>query len=100
MTARWGLQGRPVVGTLFCYWPGGASDREQALNTARQLLQADTGAAHNRPLLAATLVNDILLVRYLGFCSEHCRQSLSGVWEALRPLVLSRQACTPRIWNT
>jgi urease accessory protein len=49
---------------------------------------------------AATLLNDVLLVRYLGDNAEHARWRFADVWGLLRPAVIGRAATTPRIWNT
>ena len=110
MSAPWGLRCQPVLGTLYCYHPELTRTRDSnapdLLALVRNLLTSPEGAGHLRPpgndepLLAATRVNNILLVRYLGACTEQCRQLFVNIWRQLRPLLLERPACTPRIWNT
>jgi urease accessory protein len=48
----------------------------------------------------ATLIEGMLLVRFLGGQAERARERLVRVWEVLRPRVLGRPAQRPRIWNT
>jgi urease accessory protein len=99
MDARWGLQGQPVLGTLYCYCPN-ADKREDALKQVRSALEILQKPGDTRPRHAATLVNQLLLVRYLGASTEQCREMFIALWKILRPLLLERSACVPRIWNT
>lgn len=84
------MAGRPVSGSLLITpADGGARD------AARKLLPADnTGHA------AATLIGDLLLVRYLGSSTEQARGLFSAVWQRLRPNAIGREASPPRIWAT
>lgn len=47
-----------------------------------------------------TLVSDMLLLRVLGERTEKIQQLMIPVWQALRPKLLGKQACLPRIWAT
>jgi len=49
---------------------------------------------------AITCVDEVLIARYLGDSTEIARQLFVSVWQALRPSVLQRKACVPRIWQT
>jgi len=51
-------------------------------------------------LLSATLLDDLLVVRYLGEQPGQCRKHFELLWALLRPEVLGRGATPPRIWNT
>ena len=46
------------------------------------------------------VVNNVLVVRYLGNCTEQCREYFVNIWRTLRPSLLGRPARAPRIWNT
>ena len=82
------LGGRPVAATaLFSH-----AD-ESHLHTARESL----GPADNA---AATLLGDLLLLRYLGESTEQARNLFTEIWRMLREPLLQRPATTPRIWNT
>jgi len=48
----------------------------------------------------ATLVDGLLAVRQLGPSTEQARRTLMRVWSALRPPLLGREPCPPRIWAT
>lgn len=65
------------------------------LELVRTLLTDNT-----KVLIAATLIEDCLLVRYLGGSTEQCRKLFTQIWMALRPIILNRKACPPRIWAT
>jgi urease accessory protein UreH len=42
----------------------------------------------------------LLLVRGVANSPEKLRNAFLSIWQKLRPLVLLREAVTPRIWNT
>jgi urease accessory protein len=84
------LAGLPVTGTLVL---SHASDVE--CDAARALLT--TGADHRT---AATLIDDLLVVRYLGASTERARALFTAVWSAVRQTTLGRPAHMPRIWAT
>ncbi|WP_456294745.1 urease accessory protein UreD [Vibrio sp. AK197] len=42
----------------------------------------------------------VIVVRYLGDCSEQAQTQLRACWQSVRPLLNGKAACTPRIWNT
>jgi urease accessory protein len=84
------LAGQPVSGTLVL---SHASDVE--CHAARALLPTDAG--HRT---AATLIDDLLVVRYLGASTERARAIFTAVWSAVRQTTLGRPALLPRIWAT
>lgn len=109
LTAPWGLQGQPVVGTLYAYHPeltrSGAEQAATLLGRVRDTLTTQSGtelpnSPAPAPLLAATLVNDVLIVRYLGASTEQCRSVFVNIWQQLRPELAGCEAHLPRIWNT
>lgn len=89
---RWaaGLRGFPVVATLLATPADGVH-----LNLARACL-TETSQGFS----GATLVDDLLVVRHLGPSTEQARRTLIRVWSALRPTLLGREPCPPRIWAT
>ncbi len=89
MRVPWGLGGRSVLGTLFAY---PADDDTLAL--ARKVgHDEDTEAA-------ATRLDALLCLRCLGHDATRVREYLARVWEALRPDVIGRAPCVPRVWAT
>ena len=83
-----GLRGRPVTATLIAT-PAGQTE----LDRARALLGEGDQAG-------VTLLEELLVVRYLGDSTEACRHLFTRIWTALRPSVLGLAPCPPRIWAT
>ncbi len=54
----------------------------------------------DEPIAGATLLDELLVVRYLGSSTEQCRSLFTLIWAVLRPAVVGCAACPPRIWNT
>jgi urease accessory protein len=52
------------------------------------------------PNVAATLVDDLLVIRALARDVLSLRPLLDSSWRALRQPLLGRPAHVPRIWNT
>ena len=50
--------------------------------------------------IGLTLMDDILVARCLGHYSEQVSTTLKQIWSCIRPDVLKRKACHPRIWST
>ncbi|MCZ6709727.1 MAG: urease accessory protein UreD [Gammaproteobacteria bacterium] len=93
LSARWGLAGRMVCGTLYAT----PADIE-ILEMVRRVLPAATETGEL--LHAMTLVNGVLVARVLAADSESARAWMQSVWERIRPLLVGRKACRPRIWDT
>jgi len=90
MQAPWGLCGCPIVGTLVCVpaHPGWAKAARAAFTpTADELFEV-------------SVLNDVLVCRFLGHKAHRARRALSSVWGVLRPLAVGCAAHPPRIWAT
>lgn len=85
-----GLRGNAVFGTLYA-----TTDDAHLLNLIRQQFNDE----YNQ-VLGITLVDGLLIARYLGNSTETARKLFITIWKLLRPEVLNRPACEPRIWNT
>ena len=48
---------------------------------------------------AISRVGDFYIGRYLGDSAEHARKVFTAWWQILRPSLLGRAACAPRIWS-
>lgn len=86
--ARWGLGGRSGCGTFFA-----CPASERSLVAVRELIG-------EKPGLGVTLIEDLLVCRGADPGAENVRQFFQRVWEAVRPEVIGRGACPPRIWAT
>ena len=86
--AAWGFQGLPVSAVLTAT-PATKAERD----VARVWVEAGEGRS-------ATLLDSVLVARYLGDEALEARAALIELWRELRPLVLGRPPCEPRIWAT
>ncbi len=91
MNAAWGLAGQCVSGTLL------ATQADVAMLEA---VRASCATLTIEGAIAATLLRDTLVCRYLGPHAHEARQALQRAWEIARPAVLGKPACVPRIWST
>ncbi len=90
----WGLDGRRVVATLYA----GPADAD-ILAAFRATRPPNTD--RTAPVLEATTrMGELLVHRLLGNSSEAVRAALVASWASLRPLIIGRPACAPRIWKT
>jgi len=90
LSAPWGLAARPVWGTLVAF-PATA----EVLEVVRASVHS---AAPN--LFSATLLDKLLVCRFLGNTAEAARASFTSAWRVIRPILFGRPACPPRIWQT
>ena len=89
LSARWGLQDYTVTATMM------------AVNVNQSMLQMVRDKAPSVDgLFSASLINDVLVCRVLCHQAENARHAFIHVWKVLRPLLLNRQSCEPRIWST
>jgi urease accessory protein len=93
LDARWGLAGRTVSATLV------ATIDE---NADTGLIEAVYAAALPRDgeLFSATRLDRVLVCRYLGDAALRARDVFAAAWCVLRPALLGKPACAPRIWAT
>ncbi|MGM0785312.1 MAG: urease accessory protein UreD [Pseudomonadota bacterium] len=87
---HWGQGGSSVQATL---WTVGLDDEADAIGALRQALQAS-------PRWAVTVRHGVLLLRYLGQERNEAWQLCEAAWKVLRPRLIGREACVPRIWRT
>ncbi len=86
--ASWGSRGHAASGTLFA-----CPASEQSLNAVRELIGEE-------PARGATLIDGLLVCRALDPRADLIRRCFQRVWEAIRPEIVGRAACPPRIWAT
>jgi urease accessory protein len=86
-----GMRNYPVMGSFIIY----GIDLEKSVLRDLQKIKPGNGLAgisQPQPLL--------LICRYLGDSTSDVDAYFIGLWERLRPLLLEREACYPRIWKT
>lgn len=84
------LQSKPVNATLIMT----PADADALANTRACLTELNSTNS------AATLIDDLLVVRYLGSSTEDARNVFITIWSALRQSVIGKAVNVPRIWNT
>lgn len=89
MEAPWGLGGATALGVMLAY--------PADLNLRDVVRLAISGLA---PKASVTLLDELLVVRAMTEQSQDIRRVFSKVWEVVRPSLLKRKICEPRIWAT
>jgi len=77
-----------------------AADGELLLLAARKIAVREAVTVEGENLFSATLLDSLLLCRYLGDSAESARRCFTDAWHAVRPGLLGRAAQPPRIWRT
>jgi len=85
-----GLRGFPVAASFLASGAG-----PQDVDAAREGLGMPSGTP-----FAMTLVEDLLVARCLAGSVEPVHRIFVALWGILRPRLLGREACAPRIWAT
>ena len=95
LAAKAGLQGQPVYG-FFLAGPFETVDDQTLLDA----LRSDAQAGGYGEEAGVTRVGQFILGRYLGGSAERARKCFQLWWTRLRPQLIERPACVPRIWFT
>nr|WP_320134652.1 urease accessory protein UreD [uncultured Amphritea sp.] len=95
-----GLRGHPVNGLMVAgpfEMAGIQAENTQISALVDKLRQivSDCGA-----LASVSLTGEFITVRYLGQQTDQAMQLFIHCWQVIRPLLLGREACEPRIWAT
>jgi len=90
LSSAWGLANHTTVGTMMI-----TPANQQLLESIRAQVKVDSPQ-----LFSATLMNGVLVCRYLGAQAANAKKVFTQVWEISRPAIQNINACVPRIWNT
>jgi urease accessory protein len=85
-----GLRGYPVVASLYA-----TLDEPAIIDRIRASVNDEEDC-----LLGITHTEGVFIARYLGDSTEQASACFKRIWKDLRPTVLNRPACEPRVWNT
>lgn len=86
-----GLRSYPVTASFLL-----SCGREKILDKIRGIrLHEDNGL-----LGCSLLAGDLLVVRYLGHSTFAAQGLFAEIWAMLRPAIMNRPVCVPRIWAT
>jgi urease accessory protein len=86
-----GFRGNPVSGSFLVYGP---NLDNPLLDALRELQPRQGYCGITRPL------ERLLLIRYMGQSTADVNEYFTRLWALLRPRVLQRETCYPRIWAT
>lgn len=86
-----GLAGYAVMGTLLA----AGSDIERGLLDSCRAVEPEGDAR-----FGVTVLPGVLAARFLGNSTEAARGYFTALWRLLRPALIGREACLPRIWAT
>jgi len=95
-TGRAGLQGKSVFGTFVINRD--VIDSETADELAQW--QEDMNIKIAPSSVSITQKPGVFVARILGDKSEQARDTFENLWTILRPKIINRNACAPRIWRT
>lgn len=85
------LRNYPVTGILYA-----TPVNPTQLQALRETLAPCDADDH----FALTLVDDLLIARFLGASTLRAQRRYTALWKQLRPLLMERPASIPRIWKT
>ena len=95
--SRVGLANNSVFGTLLA--SGFAVEAGLEVNPQAELIK-QLRACLSKLVFTITQRLGVLLVRYLGNDMNECRKGMWQAWALIRPVLLERPVCIPRIWLT
>lgn len=87
-----GLQGNVIQGVMLA---GPLKDGEVELIEKLRAIADDADE-----LAGVSMVSSFIVIRALGACSEKMRNFFTKCWQEVRPVILNKEACPPRIWKT
>jgi urease accessory protein len=90
LQAAWGLQGQPVMGTMV-----GTVQQAGLAEAVRVAVNAEDGE-----LCGVSQLEEVLVCRCLGLSAARAKLLFMRAWAVLRPAVLGKPSCPPRVWNT
>jgi urease accessory protein len=91
LNASWGLAGQPVTGTMIA-----TTGKRDLLEAIRQ----KTSTANAQGQFAVTRFNGLTICRFLGHNIYAGFKFFMSALEILRPAIIGKKICRPRIWNT
>ncbi|WP_455222295.1 urease accessory protein UreD [Kaarinaea lacus] len=90
LSSAWGLANHPTVGTMII-----TPATQDLVTKIRENVQAISDE-----LFSTTLMDNIMVCRYLGGQAESAKRLFIKVWQLARPHIQNKAVCVPRIWNT
>ena len=93
LKAPWGLDGKPIVGTLICTVP----PETELKGTLAQIRSLEV---HKNEFFSCTHIDNAIICRYLGHQTERAKEIFIQAWKILRHTIIKEEAVIPRAWLT
>jgi len=102
LSSHAGLQNQSCNG-VFIAGPFISSEPNQENSITNDIIEqlhtlCCTSREQEKGLAGVSRVSHWVVVRYLGHSTTHARELFINAWNLLRPHLLNRPACAPRIW--
>ena len=94
LVGKAGMQSKSVTG--FLLMGPTTEDFEDQLDNLRR----HAGLNHFETSFSLSKVGEFIIGRYLGDSADAAKKVFTHCWTVMRPRILRRQACLPRIWFT
>jgi len=94
LSSPWGLANHTTIGTMVI-----APANKDLLLKIRETMKP-TPQTRQEALFSASLIDNLLVCRYLGPQAQDAKHQFLRAWRIARPHLLGIDACEPRIWNT
>ena len=103
LSSQAGLQNQSCNG-VFIVGPFINNNEQPDNHTTKELVKqihalCETTREQEKGLAGVSQVSHWIVVRYLGHSTTHARDLFTQAWHLLRPQLLKRPACAPRIWT-
>ncbi|KXW56937.1 urease accessory protein UreD [Ferrovum sp. PN-J185] len=92
MKSSIGMANKSIFATFIIYHSELSKD---LLTLCRSVIPQENDSKHG-----LTLVNGMLIARYLGDSSESAKNYFIKLWQLIRPLTIGKKGILPRIWRT
>ncbi|ETX10093.1 urease accessory protein UreD [Marinomonas ushuaiensis DSM 15871] len=92
--AKAGLDGQPINGLMIAGPFDLNSHQDELIDTLRQ------HCSDHSSLSGVSLVDEYIVVRSVHDDSEQMKQLFIQCWRDIRPALMNKNACVPRIWAT
>ena len=97
LRAAAGMAGKTVFGCFTLVPP---LSKQSELGAWAEAVRGLIDELPDGHLLALSQQPELLLLRYLGDSANQGRELFAQCWSVVRPLMMAREACPPRIWRT
>ncbi len=93
-----GLRGMPVFATMIAIPDYEAASSDALMDDLKETVRAKCIDSNTHA--GATILNGVMIVRYLGNSTAEAHHLFRAIWEKARPLINQRKPEVPRIWAT